>query len=395
MRQAIVVFAVATAGIVGTVAGAQVTAAPGVTADSVLLGAAAPVGGDASDLTKGAAAYFRYVNAQGGVFDRKVVYRVLDDGSDPQRTRHAVRKLVEEERAFAIFNTPGTENNLAIRDYLNRQRVPQLFVASGFSGFGRAARTYPWTIGFGPTYRAEGGVYGRLLAATRPDARIAVLYQDDADGRDLLTGLRRGLGARTRNIDEAMAYDATQRNVDSQVTELRQTRADTFVLFAFGRFARQALVVASRLGWRPQLVIGSPAAGAAASGAGGGAISIAFAKDPADPAWAGDPGLKLFRKVAIAAGLDRENSLRNGAYAAGMASAFTFVTALRIAGPQLSRQALLKATANLNTAHNPFLLPGIVVKTGPSDRFPIEQMQLRRWNGARWVRFGGLIAQKS
>lgn len=388
-----VVLAVTLAGIVATVAFARDTAASAVSPRSILIGGTSALAGESSALARGAAAYFRYVNSQGGVFGRTIAYRYLDDGSDPARTLQAVRRLVEQDGAFAIFNTPGTANNLAIRAYLNERKVPQLFVASGFSGFGREARAYPWTIGFGPTYRAEGTVYGRYLAASSPDARIAVLYQDDADGRELLSGLRRGLGTRAGNIAAAIAYDPSQPNVDAEVTALRQTRARNFAVFAFGKFARQALVVAGRLRWRPQVLVPSAvAAGAVTGHAGAGSISIAFAKDPADPAWAKDPGMKIFRKVMAAAGL---GDLKDASYATGMASAFALVNTLKIAGRDLTRQTMLKATANLNTANNPFLLPGIVLKTGPSDRFPVEQMQLRRWSGARWVRFGGLIAQKS
>jgi hypothetical protein len=193
---------------------------------------------------------------------------------------------------------------------------------------------------------------------------------------------------------KTVGYEPSELNVDAQITELRSSVADVFMVFCPGRFAVQALAGAQRLGWRPQIFVNQVAAvPAIVRAATSGAISIAFGKDPGDPAWSDDPGLLLFRRVMKAIGLG--STLGNADGVAGMASAFTFVDVLKRAGRNLTRQTLLKATANLNEADNPFLLPGIVVRTGPNDRFPVEQMQLERWNGNRWVRFGGLVTAKS
>jgi branched-chain amino acid transport system substrate-binding protein len=407
MRRAVLAAFAAAAALAAGLAGAGLTATPGVTPTSILIGGTSPISGEAAAaaaVARGADAYFKWVNARGGVFKRKIVYKYLDDGYDPARTVQAVRQLVEQDGVFAIFNTLGTNNNLAVRDYLNGKKVPQLFVASGFSGWGRDYRKYPYTVGFIPTYTAEGTVYGRYLASTRPSVKIAVLYQDDDYGKDLVNGLRRGLGAKVGNIVKSVGYDPTQPNVDSQVAELKQTGADVFMIFCFGKFALQAFINANKLGWRPQIVVNAVAATTGlmalatitASRKGTtGAISVAFAKDPADPTWAKDPGIKLFQNVMRSAGLGAPENLRNGYFAAGMASAFTLVDTLTKAGKNLTRQGVLKASANLNEANNPFMLPGVVVKTGPNDRFPVEQMQLERWTGARWLRFGGLVTAKS
>lgn len=365
------------------------------TPTSILIGGTSPLTGvnaAAAALARGAEAYLRYINARGGVLGRRIVYRYLDDGSDPNRTVKAVRQLVERERVLALFNIVGTSNNLAVRGYLNDRKVPHLFVASAYTGWGREARRYPWTVGFNPTHTTEGTVYGRYLASTNPGARIAVLYQDDEDGFDLLNGLKRGLG-NSASIVEAVGFDPRERRVDSHVAELRQTNASVLMIFCAERFAAQALHTAGRIGWRPQMFVG--AAAVTTGGKTVGTISAAFTKDPADPSWNSDPGIKLYRQVMRGAGLGSPSNLRNAKHAAGAAAAFTLVDTLRKAGLDLARQDVLKATARLNEANNPFLLPGIVAKTGPVDRFPIEQMQLQRWNGRRWVRFGGLVTAKS
>ncbi len=386
-------------------AGASPAADPGLTASSILIGGTAPLSGEASSaaaVARGAEAYFKYVNARGGVNGRRITYKYVDDGYDPGRTVQAVRQLVQQDRVFALFNTLGTANNLAIRDFLNSEKVPQLFVASGYTAWGSDARRYPWTIGYIPSYLSEGTVYGRHLVKTKPGAKIGVLYQNDDYGKDLLNGLRKGLGPKAGQIVKAVAYDPTSTNVDSQVAELKGTGANTFVIFAFGKFAIQAFIQANRLGWRPQIYVNAVSASSnllalatqtSSKKTTTGAISIAFAKDPADPSWAGDPGIKLFEQIMkkyVPGG-----NLKDGYYSAGMASAFTLVDTLKKAGKNLTRQTVLKASANLNEANNPFLLPGIVVKTGPSDRFPVEQMQLERWSGTRWTRFGGLVTAKS
>jgi branched-chain amino acid transport system substrate-binding protein len=374
---------------------------PGVSSTSILIGGTAPLSGEASSagaVSKGAAAYFAYVNGRGGVNGRKIEYEVLDDGYEPPRTVEAVRELVQQDRVFAVFNSLGTSTNLAVRDFLNQSKVPQLFVASGATTWGRDYRRYPWTIGYIPSYQTEGIVLARNVLKTKPKAKIALLYQDDEYGKDLLAGFTRGLGTKKAQIAKAVGYDPTAPDVNSQVAELRATKATVFMIFAFGKFAIQAELQAAKLGWRPQVYVNAVASStslmtiAALTGAAKviqGAISIVFFKDPSDPRWAKDPGIALFQKIMRAAGA---NDLRNGYYVAGMASAFTLVDALRRAGKNLTRAGIMTAARSLNEANNPFTIPGIVVRTSATDGFPIQQVALERWTGTHWSIFTGPLA---
>jgi branched-chain amino acid transport system substrate-binding protein len=394
MRRALVLLAL----VATPVALAGSAADPGISDTTILIGGTAPLSGEASSagaVSRGAAAYLAYVNARGGVNGRKIEYRVLDDGYDPARTIQATRELVQQDRVFAIFNTLGTSTNLAIRDFLNQSKVPQLFVASGATTWGRDAKRYPWTIGYIPSYQTEGIVLARNVLKTKPRARIAVLYQDDDYGKDLVAGFRRGLGAKARQLVKAVGYDPTGADVNSQVAELRATKANVFMVFAFGKFAIQAEIQAAKLGWRPQVYVNAVASStslmtiASLTGAKSvikDAVSVVFFKDPSDPHWARDPGIALFQRIMRAAGA---NDLRNGYYVAGMASAFTLVDALRKAGKNLTRAGVRAAARSLNEANNPFVIPGIVVKTSPTDGFPIQQVALERWTGAHWSIFTG------
>ena len=372
---------------------------PGVTRTSILLGGTAPLSGEAAAAAataRGAELYFRYVNDRGGVFGRRIRYRYLDDAYDPQRTVQATRQLIQQDRVFAIFNPIGTAHNLATRPFLNAMKVPQLFVASGHSGWGKQARQFPWTIGLIPTYTSEGIVYGRHIVRTRPRARIAVLYQDDEYGREMLAGLRNGLGRRARQIVAQQKYDPTASDVASQVARLKASGANTFMNFAFGKFAIQAFVIVKRLGWKPQIYVNAVAAAtsvmtiAKTSGQVERAISVAFFKDPADPRWRRDRGMRLFMSIMRRYG--RGGEVRNGYYLAGMASAYTMVETLRKAGRNPTRRSVMNAALRLNIRNHPFVLPGIRVKTSPPrDRFPIEQMQLERWRNSGWRAFGRIV----
>jgi ABC-type branched-subunit amino acid transport system substrate-binding protein len=374
---------------------------PGVTNTEVLIGGTVPLTGEAASggLTAlGADAYFKYVNARGGVNRRKIRYKYVDDEYDPGKTVQATRQLVLGDRVFAIFNSVGTAHNIAIRPYLNTNKVPQLFVASGWSGWGRQYRQFPYTIGFIPPYTIEGRIYARHVLKTRKNARIAVLYQDDEYGRELLDAFRKGLGRRSRQIAATASYDPAEPSVFSQVTRLKSSNANTLMLFAFGTRAIQAFVQVKRLGWKPQIYVNAVAAAtstmrvAASTGQTEGAISIAFFKDPADPVWRRDRGFKLYR--AIMKRYLPGKSVTNAYFMAGMASAYAMTEALRKAGRNLTRAGLMRAVAHLDL-RDPFVLPGIRVKTTPSDRFPIQQAQLERWRGndrtGRWHAFGKVV----
>jgi branched-chain amino acid transport system substrate-binding protein len=385
--------------VAASAAGARPAATPGVTSNSILVGGTIPLTGEAAaaaGVARGADAYFKYVNARGGVFGRKITYKYVDDGYEPQRTFLAVRQLVQQDGVFAIFNSLGTSNNAAIRGFLNQAGVPQLFVASGASTFGRDAKKYPWTIGFIPTYSAEGKVYARYLLKKKPGAKIAVLYQDDDYGKELVSGLQAGLGAKKGLIVKKVGYDPTASDVRSEVAALKASKAKVFMIFAFGKFAIQAFITANQLGWHPQIVVNDVAA---ATGlmrlsppkATEGALSIVFGKDPDEQMWKRDKGMKLFRSVmkGYAAG-----QTPNGYYAAGMAAAYTLVDTLKKAGKNLTRKSVMTAATHLNEKSNPFVLPGIRIRTTPSYRFPISQVRLERWHKDHWVLFGPLLSAK-
>lgn len=374
---------------------------PGVTPTSILLGGTSPLSGSASayaSVARGADAYFKYVNARGGVLGRTISYKIVDDGYNPAQSVQVTRQLVEQEKVFAVFNSLGTEQNLAVRDYLNASKVPQLFVASGATTFGRDYGKYPYTIAFQPSYQAEGWVYGKYLARTAPGAKVAVLFQNDDYGKDLLNGLKKGIQRSAVKVIAAQPYEVTASDVGSQVAKLKASGADTFAIFATPKFAIQSFVFANKLGWKPKRVINNAVSSAsnimqlAAEGGTNkvvnGAISIVFLKDPTDPQWKSDAAMKLYGQIMkkYAAGANANDVF----HVYGMAVAWTTVEALKKAGKDLSRASLLKAVDNLNASGNPFLLPGIALKTSGQDHFPIEQMLLQRWQKGSWNSFGGL-----
>ena len=254
-RAALALASVAALAAVPAFAGQNGQAAdPGVTATSILLGGTSPLTGPAAayaSVARGAKAYFDSVNAKGGVAKRKVEYKILDDAYNPAQSVQVTRQLVEQDDVFAIFNSLGTDQNIATREYLNQTKVPQLFVASGATTFGRDVAKYPWTIGFQPSYQAEGWVYGQFVAKTMKKARIAVLFQNDDYGKDLLVGLKRGLARSGSKVIAAQSYEVTASDVQSQIASLKSSGANVLAVFATPKFAIQAYVFANRLAWRP------------------------------------------------------------------------------------------------------------------------------------------------
>jgi branched-chain amino acid transport system substrate-binding protein len=379
---------------------------PGVTPTSIVLGGTAPLTGSASAyaaIARGAQAYVDYVNANGGVNGRRVAYTILDDASDPAKALEQTQRLVEKDGVFAVFNTYGTDQNLAVRDYLNQKKVPQLFAASGASSLGRDAGRYPYTIGLQPTYAAEGWVLGQYLARTQGAAKVAVLYEGDGYGQELLAGLRRGMQRSKVKVVAAEPYDASVADVQAPVARLRVSGATVFAVFAKAKVALQAFRYASRLGWKPKLTLaGSGAASAtvldaaAEQGANklvSGTVSVAFLKDPTDPRWQKDAAMKLYRRVMKKYAFGADASDVDHVY--GMAAAWTAIEAIRRAGPDLTRERLVDVVDSLNLQGNPFLLPGIAVKTAANDHYPIEQLLLQRWHKGAWRSFGGLWSYRS
>ena len=372
----------------------------GVTATTVTIGGTTPLSGPASayqSVAKGAAAYFRYVNAKGGVNKRKINYIYKDDGYDPSRTADATRELVQQDKVFAIFNSLGTDQNLATRAYLNALKVPQLFVASGATTFGTDYKKYPYTIGYQPNYRAEGTIYGRYIVKHAGKSRIGVLYQNDDYGKDLLAGLQRGLGKKAGLIKTKQSYNVDDPDVQSQIAKLKAAKTNTLMVFATPKFAIQAYVYARKLSWKPLVYMNAVSSAANIMGLSSaatnkkqteGTISIVFLKDPTDPHWRKDPGAKLYRSIMK----KFKGGNPNDVYAVyGMSVAHTFVAALQKAGKNPTRAGIVKAADSLNVTNDPFLLPGIAVKTSASDHFPLDQAKLQRYHNGHWVAFGGLF----
>ena len=387
-------------GVIATGATAASSADPGITGKTILLGGTSPLSGTASayaSVARGANAYFRYVNARGGVNGRAITYKIVDDAYNPSQTVQATRQLVEQDKVFAIFNSLGTEHNVATRSYLNANRVPQLFVASGATTFGRDYKQFPWTIGFQPSYRAEGWIYGKYLARSKPGAKIAVLFQNDDYGKDLMAGLKQGIASTKVKIVAAQPYEVTATDVQSQMARLKASGANVLALFATPRFAIQGYVFANRLGWRP-LIINNAVSSASnimtlASEGGSNkavenSISIVFLKDPNDPKWSSDAAVKLYRSVL--AKYAKGANVKDVYHVYGMAVAYEAVRVLKAAGKNPTRASVMAQTRQLTDASNPFLLPGIAIKTTATERFPIEQSLLQRWSKGTWKSFGGL-----
>jgi branched-chain amino acid transport system substrate-binding protein len=381
-------------------AGAATDADPGVTPTSVLIGGTVPLSGEAAafgSVGPGAKAYFDWVNARGGVAGRRIEYRFYDDAYNPAQTVQLTRKLVEQDKVLAIFNAVGTANNLAIREYLNAQKVPQLFAGDGSAALGSSPTTYPWTLGFLPSYRGEGTTYGRDLVKRRPKARVAVLFENTELGKDMTRGLSRAIAGKGPRIVASESYEFTAADVTSQVAKLKASGADTLALFATPKFMIQAVLAVHKLGWKPQLYIASVSiepsimdiARVNAPELTKNALSIAFVKNPRDPIWAKDPVVKLYRSIlATYAPSAKPTDVYNWY---GMTVAWTMVETLRKAGKTLTRASLLQAARSLDTTKNPFLLPGIRIRTGPRDSYPLDTLYLYRYDNSQWVRASGLL----
>jgi branched-chain amino acid transport system substrate-binding protein len=385
--------------VLASTAGAAATAEPGVTAKTILIGGTVPLSGEASafgSVGPGAKAYFDYVNAKGGVNGRRIEYRYYDDGYDPVQTVQLTRKLVEQDKVFAVFNSVGTANNAAIQPYLNQRRVPQLFVGDGAQAASQPAR-YPWTMGFLQSYVGEGAVYGRHLASTRKQAKIAVLYENTPLGTDMTKGLERWIRGKGPQIVARESYELTDTDVSSQVAQLKSSGADTLMLFATPKYAIQGFAAASRLGWKPQVYVASISiepgimaiARLNAPTLTKGALSIAFVKNPNDPIWRKDPALALYRRIMSKYNPRGKQSDVYNWY--GMTVAWTMVETLKRAGKTPTRASVLRAAQNLNLTNNPFLLPGIALKTSKTRYFPLDKVYLYRYDNRQWVRSSSLL----
>lgn len=385
---------------VASTAGAATEATPGVTAKRILLGGTVPLSGEASafgSVGPGAKAYFDYVNSKGGVHGRKIEYRYYDDAYKPAQTVQQTRRLVERDEVFAIFNSVGTDHNAAIQPYLNAKGVPQLFVGDGSQAVSQPRR-YPWTMGFLQSYLGEGAIYGRHLARTARAARIGILYENTALGTEMTKGLERWIAGKGPRVVAKEGYALVATDVSAQVGRLKESGADTLMLFATPKYFVQAVAAAKRLDWKPaRLYVASISiepnimaiARLNAPELTKGALSIAFVKNPNDPIWARDRALALYRQIMRR--FHPKGRWQDVYNWYGMTVAWTMVETLRRAGPALTRASLLRAAQSLNVSTNPFLLPGIALKTSRTRYFPLDRVYLYRYDNRQWVKASSLL----
>jgi branched-chain amino acid transport system substrate-binding protein len=392
--------ALAALAMVATPASAQRSYGPGASNSEIRIGTTTPYSGPASAYSAGAVsitAYFAMVNEHGGVNGRKINFISLDDSYSPPKTVEQIRRLIESEEVLFLVNTVGTAPNLAVLKYINQKQVPHLFVGSGATVFNDPEH-FPWTMSWTPHYASEGEIYAKYVLSVKPDARVAIISQNDDLGRDYILGFRRGLGERASSmIVSTQTYNTTDPTIDSQIVSLKASGADVLLIAAVPKFAAQAIRKAYDIDWHPLkfvVGVGSSIAGAirpAGFEAAKGVISAAYQKDPADPQWKDDPAMKAWN-----AWMDRYNPRvdKSDYYAPyGYNIGFAVVQILKQCGDDLTRENVMKQASHLDM-ELPMLLPGIRLKTTPSDLRPIKQMRMVRFDGERYVLFSDVIASE-
>ena len=366
----------------------------GATDKEIKIGGISPYSGPASAygaIGKAIGAYFDKVNAEGGINGRKLTWISLDDGYNPAKTVEQARRLVEEDEVLFIFNTLGTPPNSAIHKYMNAKKVPQLFVATGATKWGDP-KNFPWTMGWQPNYQSESKVFAAHLLETKPNAKVAILYQNDDYGKDYVKGFEDGLGDKAKAmIVSKLSYEVTDPTVDSQLLSLKATGADTFFNVTTPKFAAMVIKKNAELGWKPVHYLNSVSAsvGAVMVPAGPengvGIFTANYLKDPTDPQfqkgkeW--DDWLAWMKKYLPNGDLKDANNVYGYTAAQGL------VQVLKQAGDNLTRENIMKQAASLDM-NLPMLLPGVNVKTGPDDFYPIEREQLAKFDGKTWLLFG-------
>ena len=372
---------------------------PGASDTEIKIGNTMPYSGPASAygaIGKSEAAYFTKINEEGGINGRKINFISRDDGYSPPKTVELIRKMVEEDQVLLTFNILGTPPNTAVHEYLNENKVPQLFVATGADKWNDPSK-FPWTMGWQPSYRIEARIYGKYILKQFPGAKIAILYQNDDFGKDYLTGLREGLGAKAdQMLIATKTYETTDPTVDSQIVSLQSSGADTLLVAAIPKFAAQAIRKVADVGWKPNFFLTNVSAsvGSVMKPAGydksQGIITAGYLKDPNDPQWQAtaeyQAWLEFMKKYDAGGSLADVNNVYG--YSAGQ----TLVHVLKAAGDNLTRENIMKQAASIHDLKLPMALPGIIVSTGPTDFAPFKQMQLQKFEGETWKLFGDVIA---
>ena len=375
----------------------------GVTSNSILLGNTIAQSGPAAaygTIANAELAYLTYVNnTQGGVNGRKINFKILDDAYTPANAVTLTKQLVEQDQVFAMFSGLGTQTQTSVRDYLNTKKVPQLFVATGATTFMADYGMHNWTIGWQPPYQGEARIYAKDILANHPSAKIGVLYQNDDYGQDYLKGLTDGLGSNASMIVDKESYDVTAASTAAQLATLKAKGVDTLFLFTTPGFTIKSLAIVTAIHWEPKSIylnsVSNPQVYMGIAKKAGAALknvtSVGYIKDPTDPQWASDDGMKLY--MTVIANCSTCNA-KDGFNIYGVAVAYTMVDVLKQAGSNLTRQNVMNIAANQLNETNPFLLPGVNVKTTSSDHFPITQEQVITWNGTGWTLQGSLIDER-
>jgi branched-chain amino acid transport system substrate-binding protein len=370
---------------------------PGVTATELKIGNTMPYSGPVSSYSpigKLDAAFFNMVNEQGGVAGHKINFISLDDGYSPPKTVEDVRRLVEEDQVAFLFNTLGTPTNTAIVRYVNQKKVPHLFVATGAAKWADY-KDYPWTMGFQPDYRTEAQIYAKYILKEKPNAKVAVLYQNDDFGKDYLIGLKGVFGDRYAKLVTEATYEPTDPTIDSQITTLQGSGADVLVVAAAPKFAAQAIRKVHDLGWKPLFIMSnvSISVGSVITPAGPenavGLISTGYLKDPTDPQWQDDAGMQEWR--AFMAKNMPGADLTDANYVYAYAASKLMLHVLQQCNGDFSRDNIMKQAENVHDLQLPTVLPGIKASTSHTDHRPIKAMRLERWDGKTWVLFGDII----
>jgi branched-chain amino acid transport system substrate-binding protein len=363
---------------------------PGVTATEIKIGNTFAYSGPLSAysvIPKLETAFFKMVNDQGGVAGRKINFISLDDGFSPPKTVEQVRRLIEEDQVALLFNTQGTPTNSAIQRYVNEKKVPHLFLATGADKWGDY-KHFPWTMGFQPSYRTEAQIYAKYILKEKPDAKIAILYENDDFGKDYLAGMKEVLGDKFDKMVVTASYEATDPTIDSQITSLQGAGANVLLVAASAKFAAQAIRKVHDLDWKPLFFMSnvSTSVGAVIKPAGPekaiGMISARYTKDPNDPTWKNDAGMNEWRDFMAKhmPGADTADSNYVSAYSHSKA----MLQVLKQCEGNFTRENIMKQAANLHDLELPTLLPGIKVNTSPTNYRPIHQSQLAKFDGTRW-----------
>jgi ABC-type branched-subunit amino acid transport system substrate-binding protein len=371
----------------------------GATDTEIKIGNIMPYSGPASAygvIGKTEAAYFKKINDAGGINGRKINFISYDDGYSPPKTVEQARKLVESDEVLFIFNSLGTPPNSAIHKYMNAKKVPQLFVATGATKW-NDPKEFPWTMGWQPSYQSESHIYAKYLLKEKPDAKIAVLYQNDDYGKDYLKGLKDGLGAKAASMIVAEeSYETTEPTIDNHVVKLKASGADVFFDVTTPKFAAQAIKKAAEIDWKALHILNNVSANVgsvmkpAGFAASQGILSANYLKDPADAQWDNDAGNKEF--LAFLAKDFPEGDKTNNSVVVGYSVAQTMVQVLKQCGDELTRENIMKQAASIKGYRPEMLLPGITINTSPTDFAPIDQLQLMRFKGEKWEMFGDVIS---